>query len=386
MLKIIIDATPVYPKPSGVGIYVLSLIDTLYKLQSSENFELGIYYQLGFKNWLRGNLEFPDCLQKYSHHYRLPIPVKMINFFLDHFPGFFPKFLEPRLDAPNIFHGTNYSVFPFQKARTVINIYDLTFLKYPQYIDSVVKQYSQRVKKCLQWTDLILTISQSSKQDIIEYLQVKPEQVWVTPLASRYHHLSLLSEKIVPHKHRFSQYFSRPYILFVSTIEPRKNIKNLITAFEYLKAQEKIEHQLILIGQKGWRYESIFTAITNSPWRTDIHHLDYLSDESVALFYSHADVFVYPSFYEGFGLPVLEAMTLGTPVITSNTSSLPEVAGDAALLIEPNDSKKIAEAILKVIGDSQLRIDLIEKGKERAKLFSWEKTATETLKAYKSLF
>jgi glycosyltransferase involved in cell wall biosynthesis len=113
--------------------------------------------------------------------------------------------------------------------------------------------------------------------------------------------------------------------------------------------------------------------------------LNYLSDELVALLYSQTDVFVYPSHYEGFGLPVLEAMTLGAPVITSNTSSLPEVAGDAALLVDPDNPTQIADAILKVISDSQLRNELIHKGQERAKLYSWERTAKETLKAYRSL-
>ncbi|MGC1247731.1 MAG: glycosyltransferase family 1 protein, partial [Spirulinaceae cyanobacterium] len=178
---------------------------------------------------------------------------------------------------------------------------------------------------------------------------------------------------------------SHPYLLFVSTIEPRKNITTLIAAFNYLKEKHKIDHNLLLVGRKGWRYQPIFQAIANSPWNKHIYHLDYLSDELVALLYKKADVFVYPSHYEGFGLPVLEAMTLGTPVVTSNTSSLPEVAGDAALLVNPNDPIELAESILKVISDRKLRDNLIQKGQKRAKLFSWERTAKETLKAYKSL-
>jgi glycosyltransferase involved in cell wall biosynthesis len=207
----------------------------------------------------------------------------------------------------------------------------------------------------------------------------------VTPLASRYY-AGYLSEELAHQMEASSEYdFSKPYLLFVSTLEPRKNINNLIRAFNLLKRKYKIEHQLVLIGQKGWNYEPIFREIERSAWRSQIHHLDYLSDEMVAVFYSKADAFVYPSHYEGFGLPVLEAMTLGAPVITSNTSSLPEVAGDAALLIDPDDPTSLADAILKVIGDSQFRSELIQKGKERAKLFSWERTAQETLKAYKSL-
>ncbi|HEY9650559.1 MAG TPA: glycosyltransferase family 1 protein [Coleofasciculaceae cyanobacterium] len=268
-----------------------------------------------------------------------------------------------------------------------MNIYDLTFIKYPNYVNSVVKTYTQRVKQSLKWTDVIITISESSKKDIINYLNIEPERIYVTPLASRYDSAYLYNNKnIISQNINLSHYdFTQPYILFVSTIEPRKNITTLIAAFNHLKQKYKIDHHLILIGQKGWRYEPIFSEIERSPWKEQIHHLNYLSDETVALFYSKADVFAYPSHYEGFGLPVLEAMTLGAPVVTSNTSSLPEVAGDAALLVDPNDSINLAEAILKIISDSQLRQELIQKGKERAALYSWERTAQETLQVYKNL-
>jgi glycosyltransferase involved in cell wall biosynthesis len=216
-------------------------------------------------------------------------------------------------------------------------------------------------------------------------LRVNPEKVYVTPLASRYY-ANYISPEVAEKLELEAKYdFSKPYLLFVSTIEPRKNINSIITAFNLLKQNYKIEHQLVLIGKKGWSYEPIFAAIESSLWKKEIHHLDYLSDELVALFYSKADVFVYPSHYEGFGLPVLEAMTLGAPVVSSNTSSIPEVAGDAAILIDPQDSMQLAEAILKVISDRQLRQDLINRGKERAKLFTWERTARETLKAYRTI-
>jgi len=139
---------------------------------------------------------------------------------------------------------------------------------------------------------------------------------------------------------------------------------------------------LILIGQKGWEYEKIFAEIENSNFREKIHYLGYLSDETVAVFYSLADAFVYPSLYEGFGLPILEAMTLGTPVITSNTSCLPEVAQNAAMYINPDDYESIATTIYEVISQPDLQKDLIIRGKNRAKLYSWERVAQETLKAY----
>ncbi|WP_263970717.1 glycosyltransferase family 4 protein [Leptolyngbya sp. KIOST-1] len=177
----------------------------------------------------------------------------------------------------------------------------------------------------------------------------------------------------------------RPYILFVSTLEPRKNVVRLIQAFDQLKTQHQINHQLVLVGQKGWQFEPIFEAIAASPWRHHIRHLDYLSDAEVAYCYQNADVFAYPSLYEGFGLPVLEAMTLGCPVVTANTSSLPEVAGDAALMVDPTSVEELAEALGRVIGDRALRQTLIERGYQQADQFSWTRTAKSTLAAYRSL-
>lgn len=386
MLKVVVDATPVQPKPSGVSLYVVNLIHSLYQLQTQENFQLGIAYQPGLKNWLRGNLSVPRLLKNYPNTYIVPLPVRLSNLLLTLSPSpLISKYFEQRFDYPDIVQGTNYSVYCCRNSRRIITIYDLTFTKYPGYVDSVVQRYEKRLKQCLKWTDLVLTISESSKRDVVEYLGVDPQRVYVTPLASRYSSDYLAEEQSKRLKASIDYDFSIPYLLFVSTIEPRKNITSIIAAFNRLKQKHKIEHHLVLIGRKGWHYEPIFAAIENSPWNNQIHHLDYLSDELVALFYSKADAFVYPSHYEGFGLPVLEAMTLGTPVITSNTSSLPEVAGDAALLIDPDDSTSLADAILKVISESQLREKLISKGKERAKLYSWERTAKETLKAYKSL-
>lgn len=385
MLKVVVDATPIVPRPSGVGFHVANLIHALNALQAKENFELGIVYQPSLKNWLLGNLTFPDCIRKYANLYMLPLPVRFSNLLL---PVSYKSNLfdfDEYLGFPDLVHGTNYSVYPCKKSLNVLNIYDLTFFKYPQYIDSVVQTYKHRIRQCLQWTNLVITSSESSKTEIIEYLKVEPRRVYVTPLASRYYPNYLSNELIGELENLVCYDFSQPYILFVSTIEPRKNINAVISAFEFLKQKYKIDHQLILIGQKGWHYQPILSKIENSPWKAHIHHLDYLADELVALFYSKADVFVYPSHYEGFGLPVLEAMTLGAPVVTSNTSSLPEVAGDAAILIDPNEPTDLAEAILRVISDSQLRCELIHKGKERAKLYSWERTAKETLKAYKSL-
>lgn len=385
MLKITIDATPILSKPSGVGVYIFHLINSLDKLQQQQcGFEIGVSYQPSWKNWLLNNFSPPENISSYSSLYILPIPVQ-ISSRLSLIPGS-PLFnFEKHIGFPDVVHGTNYSVFPCKDTVNLMTIYDLAFIKHSDYVNSSVKLYAKRVRQSLQWTDAILTISESSKHDIVKYLHVPPELVYVTPLASRYH-INYLTDDLVDRVGQHTNYdFSRPYLLFVSTIEPRKNVVSIILAFNRLKDRNKIPHNLVLIGQKGWNYEPVFQEIESSRWKENIHHLDYLSDELVALFYSKADVFVYPSHYEGFGLPVLEAMTLGTPVVTSNISALPEVAGDAALLIDPDNVEELADAILQIIDDSQLRDALVKKGKDRAKLFCWERTARETLQVYQSV-
>jgi glycosyltransferase involved in cell wall biosynthesis len=385
MLKVTIDVTPIDAKPSGVGLYVFNLIEALSRLEVAESFELGLAYQPRFKNWVKGNLDFPDNLKHYQHLYKISLPVRVTNFFIDYLPRLFPSYIESILGNIDIFHGTNYTVYPYQNIKKIISIYDLSFIKCPEYVDSVAQQYAKTLTKCLKWTDAVITISENSKQDIVNYLNFPPEQIFVTPLASRYDSQFVSNLDLDQETQHCNFDFSKPYLLFVSTIEPRKNIESIIRAFNWLKQNHKIEHQLVLIGKKGWKYAPIFQAIQSSPWQKEIYHLNYLSNELVALYYSKADVFVYPSHYEGFGLPVLEAMTLGAPVVASNTSSIPEVAGDAALLINPNDFMEIAEAILRILSDRKFRQDLISKGKTRANLFSWENTAKKTLEAYRSI-
>ncbi|ELS33057.1 MULTISPECIES: glycosyltransferase family 4 protein [Pseudanabaena] len=384
MLKIAIDGTSLTSQPSGIGLYAKNLIYALYNLQDQDNFLMSVVYQPRLKEWLRFKANAPKFLNLDTKIYKLPIPVT-ISSFLSRFPNPIIPYFESAFGFPDILHGLDHVVYPCSKSLKVMTIHDLTFIKYPNFASSITKNYSERVKHCISWTDLIITVSESSKRDIVKYLDVKPQKIYVTPLASRYRNNYLKDEVIDILKENIGYDFTKPYILFVGTFEPRKNINNIIYAFNLLKKKYKIDHQLVLIGKKGWKYESILKDIQSSSYTNEIFHLDYLADELVAIFYSRADVFVYPSHYEGFGLPILEAMTLGTPVITSDNSSIPEVTGNAAILINPNDFMQIAEAILKVISDRQLKENLISRGKAQANLFSWDNTAKETLKAYKSI-
>ena len=379
MLRITIDTSPVLPRLSGIGFYVVKLLEELTQIAVESNIELKPIHQLSLKSTFRGDFSTPELLKPYTNLNVVPFPVRATNLCL-HYPKLFLPLFDQSFGSSDIFHGTNYTVYPLRKSRNVLTIYDLTFVKYPQYCNKTVRAYAHRVRRCLDWTDLILTISESSKRDIVEYLGFDTDRIVVTPLASRY------GMGYQPNIPTFRPYdLNHPFILFVSTIGPRKNLIGLIEAFEALKRTQKIKHDLVLIGQKGWLYEPIFERIARSPYRDSIHHLDYLPDDVVAEFYRRADIFVYPSHYEGFGLPVLEAMTLGTPVVCSNNSSLPEVAGDAAVMIDAEDEMAIADAILKVIGDRVFRQELIAKGYEQALKFSWGHTAQETLKGYRIL-
>jgi glycosyltransferase involved in cell wall biosynthesis len=387
-MKVIVEATPVLPRPSGVGLYVINLLAALAALQETEDFHLGLAYQPSLKHWLRGNLTLPEVLRRYPNPVLLPLPVRLLNLLVQ-LPGHGPILasLEDRFGRPDLYHGTNYTVFPCRHSQRLMTIYDLCFLRYPAYVTAVVRTYGHRVRQGLGWADRVITISESSKRDIVEYLGVDPDRIWVTPLASRYAS-DALGPSIVPQEPAYlgeEPLGERPYILFVSTLEPRKNLLTLIQAFNQLKSQHRIDHQLVLVGQRGWQVEPILAAIAASPWQEHIHHLNYLSDAQVAYAYAHADLLAYPSWYEGFGLPVLEAMTLGCPVVTAHSSSLPEVAGDAAILVDPASPEELATACWRVMSDRSLRQSLITQGYAQAAKFSWRRTAQATLAAYRSL-
>ena len=171
-------------------------------------------------------------------------------------------------------------------------------------------------------------------------------------------------------------------ILNVGTLEPRKNVVSLIKAFEKLKQKGYKDYKLVIAGEKGWLYKQIFKEVEHRDLKKEILFLGVVKDEDLPMLYNCADMFVYPSLYEGFGLPPLEAMACGIPVITSNTSSLPEVIGDAGIMVDPGDVNSLCEAMYNVLTDKELRCQMSKKGLKRAKLFSWEKAANEILEIY----
>jgi glycosyltransferase involved in cell wall biosynthesis len=262
----------------------------------------------------------------------------------------------------------------FTTVPTVVSIMDLSFIHFPETFKSNdLYQLKNWTKYSVKNAAKVITISQSSKDDIIKYYKVKAQNIKVVHLGLKELSMTTVSKDL--------QEFgvNKKYILFVGTLQPRKNIVSLIKAFSLLPQELKDSHQLVIIGKKGWLYEDILKAPSTWGVEDKVLFLDYISDNDLPQFYKKAEVFVLPSLYEGFGLPILEAMRFGCPVITSNVSSLPEAGGNAALYFDPENIEDIESTIEKVLTDDKVRESMIEKGHEHYKKFTWEKAAKEVL-------
>lgn len=294
------------------------------------------------------------------------------------------------LEAADIYHSPFYP-FPKQikrndKLKKVITIYDLIPLLFSEFFQDHENDLIHNVLKSIDNETWVTCISHATKNDLCNHLPLlDPSKVIVTHLAaSSLFYPCYDLKKIEDIKLKFG-IPSGPYILSLSTLEPRKNITQTIKCFCHLVENENMNDlSLVLVGTKGWNFNPIFNEIAGKPKiRKRIIVTGYVADEYLAPLYSGAMMFIYPSFYEGFGLPPLEAMQCGVPVITSNTSSLPEVVGDAGIMVDPTDSDEICQAMLNIYRRGSLRDSMCVKSIERAKLFSWEDCAQQTVAAYK---
>ena len=265
---------------------------------------------------------------------------------------------------------------PLAVENQIVSIMDATTLDHPEWFSSTFASWYQfllpilakRVRK-------IITISEFSKERIVENCGIDPDKVVVTYLSTDRRFFPKSDDEISKVRTNIG-IPSKNYILALGSLEPRKNIERLLKAWTNIQQQLPNDIWLVLAGAKG--KETIFRKVSFEGLPPRVHLTGYVDDQYLPSLLAGASLFVYPSLYEGFGLPPLEAMACGTPVLTSNTTSLPEVTGDAALLVNPHDTKAIANGIQLIVEDSTLRKHLISKGLERAKLFSWEKAAEKT--------
>lgn len=373
MSVILLDSTPLPKQPVGAGIYIKSLVKGL--LQTSSNFHFRV---LAHKDdFVTFNLDesFRDYFIFCNDHGRA---ARLISEQV-RYPALI---LQEKID---LIHGLHYS-FPFFTAcPKIVTIHDLTYFTNPEQHIFLKRIYFQFfIKQACKKVDHILTISPNTQTDLLKIINCSSQKVTVTPLGVDDVYFEEVSARV---KEKTKQKYNLPkdYVLFVGLIEPRKNVPLLIKAFLNLVDQNKIDCDLVIAGRWGWESEAILGEISQHSAGSKIHFLGYVDDSEKPVLYQLAKIFIYPSMYEGFGLPVLEAMASGTPVITTNISSMPEIVKDCGLLIEPNDMNALENAMMLLINDHGLRTHLSIKAKLRAKDFSWQNTVNLTLEAYEKV-
>lgn len=348
-MKIGIDIRSTLKKSTGIGQYTLNLIENLAKIDHTNK-----YFLYSRKKIIDRKRKLPKIPGKNFHH--------RVDYF-----HFGPENLIKDVD---VFHTSSYDLKKPKHAKLVLTIHDVIHRAFPEaHTQETVNFIDRQLKEILQHVFMIMADSNTTKNDFLKWFVFDNNKIRVVyPGVSSWFRPS--GEK------------REPYLLFVGTIEPRKNLKNLIRAFHILKKEHRLSHKLIIIGMKGWMYEEVFKLVEDLKISMDVVFKDYVSDEELRSWYNKAEVFIYPSLYEGFGLPIVEAFACGIPVVTSNTSSCAEIAQGAALLVDPQDVDELCGTILRLTKNQDLKNDLISQGLERAKQFSWEKTASGVLSIF----
>jgi glycosyltransferase involved in cell wall biosynthesis len=309
-----------------------------------------------------------DWLHRIWHRARLPIPIEIAI-------GRVDLFHEPDFVLPPTLPGTP----------TVLTVHDLSFIRDPESAFPKLRRYLNRVvPRSVARAAHILADSLATKNDLVGLFGTPPEKITVMygGVDPRFAP-AREPERLAALRAKYSL-GPEPFILGLGTVQPRKNYRRLIQAFSNIKSQIS-NVRLVIAGGKGWLYDDIFAEVKRLGLEGSVLFPGFVDDDDLPTLYSAAELLAYPSIYEGFGFPVLEAMACGSPVVTSNTSSLPEVGGEAALLVEPTDVEAIAGAILCLLQDADLRRNLIARGFEQAHKFTWEKAAAQLLDLYASV-
>ncbi|MDP3766381.1 MAG: glycosyltransferase family 1 protein, partial [Dehalococcoidia bacterium] len=373
-LRIAIDATAVPRQMAGAGVYTYQLVRALARLANEHR--LLVFARPGLFDDLSGeqlrvlHVDPPSPAARLAwEQTALPLLLRRLRIDVLHSPHHHTP-LAARLDAAG----------DARRPRLVVTFHDVTFLLLRDRYPLARRLYMEGVSRAAaRIADAIITPSETVRRDVIDKLGVPAERVVAIAEAAGPHFAPVDDDTVgrVRWKHRLP---SR-YILSVGSLEPGKNRGRLILAYRQLK-MNGIDCPLVVAGQPAWRYEGDFELVRGLGLRDEITFLGYVPDDELPALYSGAALLAFPSLYEGFGLPVLEAMACGTPVVASNVSATAEVAGDAALLIDPRDVDALAAAMGRVLSDEALRADLRTRGLERAAQFSWERAARETLFLY----
>jgi glycosyltransferase involved in cell wall biosynthesis len=379
-VRIGLDCQPLLLSKSGIGWYWFHILEQF--LVSSPEYH---YFLFAFSpKALKPDLPIgwnDRPLSQFNFAYRFPRTVALMISRLT--CGRLPGDLYPVVD---VCHFPNFTAFPMRQAKIVLTVHDLVFRLFPETTSTTVEFILNTFfASSLSIADRIVTDSRSTERDLLRfYPQVAGKTEVVYPGLD---HTLFRPIKDQEQLERFRQkYGLRNYILSLGTLEPRKNLPNLLRAYQFLSQEMDLSElpDLVLVGAKGWKLENFSKEYVGLP-KEVIRMLGYLPREELPPLYSAANLFAFPSLYEGFGLPVLEAMACGTPVVTSNVSSLPEVAGDAAILVNPTEPKEITQAMGDLLTDSYLAAQCSQRGILQASHFSWKQIGDRFLEIYKEL-
>lgn len=371
-------------KRTGVEEYTLALLVGLFELDQENT------YVLFFNAWKQAVPDFiVECVAKYPRVTlkAFRFPNKLFNLSLWYLR--FPK-LDRLVGGTDIFFLPNLNFAAVSdETKLVVTAHDLSFELFPETFS-----WKQRIwhffinfRHLLRRADRIIAVSRSTKDDLVVEYGISPNKIAVIPsgIGRQFRVMSRNDEALI----RVQEKYHLPYkfILSLATLEPRKNILSLIQSYEALRRLGHPlfdKYALVIAGTKGWKCEEVFSAIARSPYKESIILPGFIADEDKTALYNLASLFVYPSLYEGFGFPPLEAMACGVPVIVSHSSSLPEIVGEAGILIDPYQPDELFQALQQILLDQALADMLRQKGIERAEFFSWDKTVKETLSLFRS--
>lgn len=374
-MRIAIDYTAAITQSAGIGRYTRNLVQSLASLHTTDDFTL-------FSSELpRG----PDHLPQTSnihprfmnignrrmtilwHRAHMPLPAELVMGFAD------------------VIHGPDFSLPPVLRTRRVVTIHDLAFITHPDCaVPSLTRYLHQVVPRAVKAADRVIAVSQRTADDLVKYLHVPATKITTIHLGIDEAFCASPSTEAIRNvvaKYRLSQ----PFVLAIGTIEPRKNYESLIRAFAEARYLPDGPRMLVIAGRKGWMYEGVFAAVRDLNLADAVRFVDYVPDDELVPLLHAAAALAMPSIYEGFGIPVVEAMAAGTPVICSTGGSLPEIAGDAALIVPPTDIGALRDALVLVIRDHEIRESLKQRGHERSRLFNWKVAAQAHLDVYHQL-
>lgn len=370
-MRVGVEGIPLFGNRTGVGQYQKRLLEAARQLDEGIDYE--VTRQLMPHRRVQ-ELPIPPNKHLSYHIVRWLPPVlyfqlyKRLGWTLP-----FDVVLHRKYDVMLFFNFVSYPVS--KRTKVITTIHDLSYIHHKDYVSPANQAWLEKfVPKSIKRADKIIAVSENTKREIVEYYKVVPEKIAViTPAVDHDMFKPREEAEIAAVRQKFG--ITKPYILSVGTLEPRKNLLGVLAAYEALPEDTKQHYALVLAGGKGWLDGEIHDKFEALAKKYEVIKTGYVEDADLPALYSGAELFAYPSFYEGFGIPPLEAMACGTPVITANNSSLPEVVGDAAITIEASNTATLTEHMQRVLTDQQLAADLRQKGLARAKLFSWQKSA-----------